>query len=181
MGQIKDLLEYIFNFIKIWIIVQPWEQGIRVRKGNKIKKLSKGIFFRIPYFDSIYIQESRLRMVQMSMQTLTTKDRQTVTINSCLGYSMADIEKLFNTLCHPEGTISNIAMSVTSELIFNTDLSNINPKEVELAVLKELNKNDYGLKFEYFKITNFAAVKTFRLIQDGQSWVDNCLSITKKS
>ncbi len=180
MGQIKDLLEYIFNFIKIWIIVQPWEQGLIVRRGNKIRKVSKGMFFRIPYFDSVYIQESRLRMVQLCMQTLTTRDKQTVTINSSLGYSMVDIQKLFNTLCHPEGTISNIAMSVTSEYIFNHELINIIPKELEIEVLKKLNENDYGLKFEYFKITNFASVKTFRLIQDSQSWVDNSLHISEK-
>lgn len=180
MGQIKDLLEYLFNFIKIWIIVQPWEQGIRVRNGGEIKKLSKGIFFRIPYFDSVYIQETRMRMVQMCLQTLTTNDKHTVTINSSLGYSIVDIEKLYNTLCHPEGTISNIAMSVTAEYIFNSKLEDINAKDIEKSVLTKLNENNYGIKFEYFKITNFAAVKTFRLIQDNQSWADNYLSLNIK-
>ncbi len=45
MNQLKDFFEYIFNAFKIWIIVQPWQTGIRVRAGNKIKKLEKGILF----------------------------------------------------------------------------------------------------------------------------------------
>lgn len=180
MNQIKDFFEYIFNSIKIWIIVQPWEQGIRVRRGKFIKKLSSGMYFRIPYFDSVYVQETRLRMIQLCLQTLTSKDLKTVTINSSLGYSITNIELLYNTLYHPEGTISNMAMSEISDFIFQHNLSDINPSSIEEAVLRKLNAEEYGLKFEYFRITNFAAVRTFRLIQDSQSWVDNHLSMDKK-
>ncbi|MEC4051142.1 SPFH domain-containing protein [Flavobacterium sp. SUN046] len=180
MNQIKDFFEYIFNAIKIWIIVQPWEQGIRVRKGKKIKKLEGGMYFRIPYLDSVYIQECRLRMVQVCLQTLTSKDLKTITINSALGYSIVDIEKLYQTLYHPEGTLTNIAMSEVSDFIYNNNIDNITPLKIEEAVLKKLNISDYGLKFEYFKVTNFASVRTFRIIQDGQSWVDNGLKLDNK-
>lgn len=180
MNQVKDFIEYIFNAFKIWVIVQPWEQGIRVRLGKNITKLKSGIYFRIPYVDSIYIQECRLRMIQLCMQTLTSKDLKTVTINSALGYSITDIEKLYNTLYHPEGTISNMAMSEVSDFILKNDLSEIDPQKIEAAVIAKLNAEDYGLKFEYFRITNFASVRTFRLIQDSQSWVDNSLKMNEK-
>ena len=59
MNQVKDFFEYIFNAVKIWIIVQPWQTGIRVRNGKQVKKLTGGIYFRLPYFDSVFIQENR--------------------------------------------------------------------------------------------------------------------------
>lgn len=180
MNQIKDFFEYIFNSIKIWVIVQPWEQGIRVRSGNHIKKLNAGIHFKIPYLDSVYVQETRLRMIQLCLQTLTSKDLKTLTINSSLGYSITNIELLYNTLYHPEGTISNMAMSEISDFIFKNNLSDIDPSSIEQAVLAKLNAENYGLKFEYFRITNFAAVRTYRLIQDSQSWVDNSLKMNEK-
>ena len=181
MGQIKDLLEYIFNFVKIWIIVQPWQQGIRVRRGKKIKKLSSGMYFRIPYLDSVYIQETRLRMVQMNIQTLTSKDGKEVTINSSLGYSIENIEKLYETLYHPENTIVSLAMSAVADYVFKSPLKDMNPNTIEIEVLKSLNENYYGLKLEYFKITNFAAVRTYRLIQDNQTWMDCSTDLSKKS
>jgi SPFH domain / Band 7 family len=181
MGQIKDLIEYIFNIVKIWIIVQPWQQGIRVRKGTKIKKLSNGLYFRIPYLDSVYIQETRLRMVQMNLQTLTSKDGKTITINSSLGYSIYDIEKLYTTLYHPEGTVMNIASAVVSEYVYNNYAADITPLLIEAEVMKTLNAEDYGLHFKLFKITNFAEVRTFRLIQDNQTWVDTSSDLSKKS
>lgn len=179
MNQIKDFFEYIFNSIKIWIIVQPWEQGLRVRRGNAVKKMQGGIYFRIPYLDSIYIQETRLRVVSLPIQTLTSADLQTATLSSSIGYSITNLETLYRTLYHPETTLSNMAMSEIADFVFTNSLKDINPIKIEEAVLAKLNAQDYGLKFEYFRITSFAVVKTFRLIQD-QSWLSEGLEMDKK-
>lgn len=179
MNQVQQFFEYIFNAVKIFIIVQPWQTGIRVRSGNKIKKLEKGIYFRIPYFDSVFVQESRLRVVDMPIQTLTSKDLKTLTINSSFGYSITDIEKLYQTLYHPETTLQSIAMSEVAGFIFNKNLDEVTPETLEHQVLGRLNEESFGIKFEYFKITNFAVVRTYRLIQDG-SWSAEGLSMSDK-
>jgi len=180
MNQVKELLEYLFNAFKIWIIIQPWEQGIRVRAGVQTKKLFAGIYFRIPYIDSTWVQECRIRSVSISMQTLTTKDLKTITLNSALVYQIEDIEKLYKTLFHPEATIVNMAMSEVSDFVFKNDLINVNPKNIENFVMSKLQAKDYGLKFEQLRITNFAVVKTFRLIQDGQSWTEDRINMNEK-
>ena len=179
MGQIKELIEYLFNAIKIWIMVQPWQSGIRVRAGKHTKKLKPGMHFRIPYIDSVYIQEVRLRVVDMPMQTVTTKDERTITLNGAAGYIIEDIEQLYKTLFHPETTIRNIIMSETSEACFNTDLADIKIDELELKIIDKLNETNYGIKFTYFKIINFAVVKTFRLIQDS-AWNYEGLNLAEK-
>ncbi|MDB0602348.1 SPFH domain-containing protein [Tenacibaculum maritimum] len=179
MNQVQQFFEYLFKSLKIWVIVQPWEAGIRVRNGNKIKKLNKGIYFKIPYFDSVYVQEVRLRVIEMPMQTLTSKDKKTVTLNSSIGYSIKDIEKLYQTLYKPEMTLQNIAMSAIAEVLSNTNADKISPELLENSVITKLNTDDYGFDYEYFKITNFAIVQTYRLIQD-QSWVSEGFSMTEK-
>ncbi len=179
INQVQQFFEYFFNAIKIWIIVQPWESGIRVRNGKHIKKLTKGIYFRVPYFDSIYIQENRLRVASMPVQTLTSSDLKTLTINGAIGYVISDVEQLYQTLYHPETTIVNITMSEVAEFCYKNKLKDINPQNIEAAVLKRLNADNYGLKFEYFRITNFAVVRTYRLIQDN-SWVDEGLKMNSK-
>lgn len=179
MNQVKEFLEYILNAIKIWIIVQPWQTGIRVRSGRKIKLLHGGIYFRLPYFDSVYVQENRLRVAAMPVQTLTSKDMKTVTINGAVGYVITDIQKLYTTLFQPETTIANMTMSEVAEFVFKNNIERITPVAIENAVISKLNSGDYGLKFEYFRITNFAVVRTFRLIQD-QSWVGEGLAMNDK-
>lgn len=179
MNQIQQFFEYIFNAIKIWVIIQPWEEGLRVRNGKKIKRLTKGIYLIIPYFDSIYVQENRLRVASMPMQTLTTKDLNTISINGAIGYQINNIYTLYQTLYHPETTLINITMSEVAAYVFSKNLQDITPKEIENVVIKNLSSNDYGLKFQYYRITTFAVVKTYRLIQD-QSWIDEGLKMNNK-
>lgn len=176
MNQIQQFFEYIFNSLKFWVIVQPWQTGIRVRFGKGTKILTHGTHFRIPYFDSVYVQESRLRVKEMPMQTLTSKDIKTITLNSSFGYSISDIGQLYHTLYHPEMTLQNIAMSEVANFIWNNDLKDITPVSLEESVLKKLKAEDYGIRFEYFRITNFAVVRTYRLIQD-QSWISEDLKM----
>lgn len=179
MNQIKEFFQWIIDSLKIWIIIQPWESAVRVRMGKHTKVLTKGIFFRIPYLDSVFVQENRLRIVQMSLQTLTTKDLSAITVEGAVGYTITDIEKLYNTLYQPEKTISNIVKSKIAEYIFEKNHNEILPAELEEGIMQDLQKLDYGLDIQYFKVQNFAIVKTFRLIQD-QSWTHEGLSMTDK-
>lgn len=137
------------------------------------------MFFRIPYLDSVFVQENRLRIIQMSLQTLTTKDLSAITIEGAVGYAISDISKLYNTLYQPETTISNIVKSRIAEYIFSRDHNDILPSEMETEILDELQGLDYGIDIKYFRIQNFAIVKTFRLIQD-QSWNSERISMTDK-
>lgn len=179
MNGIKEFVQWMFDAVKIWIIVQPWESALRVRFGKHIKKFSGGTYFRLPYFDSIYIQENRLRVCTMAMQTLTTKDGETITIEAAVGYSIKDLEKLYKTLFAPETTVENIIKSAIADYITSKDSNDIKPFEIEKQAEFKVKEKDYGLNFEYVKILSFARVKTFRLIQDS-SWSYNELELTKK-
>jgi regulator of protease activity HflC (stomatin/prohibitin superfamily) len=179
MNQLKDIIDYLFNLIKIWVIIQPWETALKVRLGKKIIILKKGIHFKIPYFDSIYKQENRLRIVSMPIQTVTTKDFKTITIDSAIGYSIVDIKKLYETLYHPEMTIINIVMSEVSKVIYSNNLDEISISNIEDEILKKLHILDYGLKFESYKIKTFAVVRTYRIIND-QSWTNESLHLDQK-
>ena len=179
MNQVQQFFEYLFQSLKIWVIIQPWEAGLIVRNGNKVKKVSKGIYFKLPYFDSVYVQETRLRVVSLPLQTLTSKDQKTITMNGAIGYVISDIDTLYKTLYHPEITISNITMSEVSDFVFKNRVEEISPSLIEAAVLDKLNADNFGITFEYFRITNFAVVRTFRLIQD-QSWVSEGLPMDTK-
>ena len=72
-----------------------------------------------------------------------------------------------------------MAMSEVAEFVFENDIKDISPKIIEVKVLEKLNAGNYGLKFEYFRLTSFAIVSTYRLIQD-QSWIAEGLNMSEK-
>ncbi len=179
MQYIDSVMKYLSNLFQWWIMIAPWERGIRVRFGNKVKLLNPGFHWRIPFFDSVYVQGIRNRVLSMSLQTISTRDGITITVSGTLSYNMTDIVKMYNTLYHPELTLSNIVMSKISEYITMNDCKECTPSKVGEYVTQMLTKLDYGINFGDVKIINFAIVKTFRLIQD-QSWINEGYTLNDK-
>lgn len=167
MNWVKDLIDYLTGLLKWWVIVLPWQEGIRIRMGKSELHLKKGIYLKLPIIDNVFIQNVRLRYTQLPIQTVTTKDGKTITILGAIGYQIIDITKLYHSITNPDATICGIAMAKLSEFVATHDLSECSPASLEAAVV--IDGDQYGLKTE-IKITGFASVRTYRLIQD-HAWM----------
>ena len=180
MGTIKEILEYVSKLFKWWIIVNPWEMGIRIRLGKHEKMLHAGLHFRVPFFDSIYVQTTRMRMVTLAPQTVSTMDGKTLTVVASVGYSISDLSVLYKTLAQPESTICNLVLSSISEYVYSHGILECRPELIEDKVIASLSASNYGIKYEQVKIVGFAVVKTFRFIQDSH-WIPENLHLDNKS
>lgn len=173
---IKETLQFIFNSFKFWFIVNPWESSIRVRFGKNQTLLQKGIYFKIPYFDRIYTEEIRLRIMTMPIQSISTKDKKTITIKCAIGYKITDVLKMYNTIHQPETTISNIAMDKITSYLMSIRLESLDKENLISTVLNELSNTNYGISFDYIKVVSICEVQTYRLIQD-QHWENESLQM----
>jgi regulator of protease activity HflC (stomatin/prohibitin superfamily) len=166
-GQLISFIKEIFSW---WFIITPWEQAVFVRAGKNIKVLKEGIYFKIPFIDQVYLQQIRLRTVDLPIQTVSTSDNKTITIKSVMTYSITDMYMLYNTISNPETTLAGIVMSEISDYIRSTDSKGLNTVIMEQNILTKLQERNFGLGDLTVRITSYAEVKTFRLIQD-QSWM----------
>ena len=178
MNLISQLIDFIKEIFSWWFIVTPWEQAVFVRLGKNCKVLNAGFYFKIPFIDQIYIQQIRLRTIDLPIQTISTRDNKTITIKSILAYSIKDILKLYNTISQPDMTLAGIVMSSVADYIRVTDGNSITIQNLEDSILTKLNSTDYGLGDLSIRITSWAEVKTFRLIQDG-SYICEGLDMNK--
>lgn len=172
MNLLNSIADFLGRLLNWWYTVMPWEQAIHVRWGEKSKVKGPGFYWQIPFVDKIFIQTTRMRMVDVPMQTMSTKDGSTVTIKSCYGYSIADIEKLYQTLYHPEMTLSSMVQGKIGEYIRENLVTDITPGKIEEEVNGIIKSEEYGLKDVTVRITTFAIVKTYRLMQDGSNMYD---------
>lgn len=55
---------------KFWLVVAPWDIGIRIRLGKVAAKLRPGVHFRIPFIDEIVFVNTRQRATSSPPITL---------------------------------------------------------------------------------------------------------------
>ncbi len=72
-----------------------------------------------------------------------------------------------------------MVMAAVADTIFKNNIEDISADTIERNVMAILKDKDYGVKFEYFRVTNFAVIKALRLIQD-QNWISEGLSMNTK-
>lgn len=161
---IQQLIDQITRLLCWVIIVAPWEQGIRVRLGNRIKLLDAGAHLTIPIIDRVYRQSCRRRLTLISAMTLTTKDGHTITISGYVGYEIIDLVKLYSTLSHAEDTIEAEMANLIAGYISQNTLNECNARNIETHVKAQMRLELYGLRGTDFFIGNIATVKTYRLI-----------------
>lgn len=174
MAAIAELFRSFGRCFIWWVVIQPWELGVRVRLGGRRQKLRPGLSFRIPYADVIYRQSVRLRFTTLFPQTVSTRDGHTLTMAGVLGYAITDIDKLYDTLHQAEDAIRSMAQGAIANYVQGNDLSECLPGCVEGGACDGLDLTKYGLALDSLRLTTFARVKTYRFIMDNHTsiWED---------
>jgi regulator of protease activity HflC (stomatin/prohibitin superfamily) len=169
MGELIGLLRSATEIFRWWVTIAPWESAVRVRLGNRVAVLGPGVHLRIPYVDDVFQQSVRMRIATVPTQTVTTWDNRTLTLGATIGFQIVDVLRLYQTLHHPEGTIVNMVLEAIAGEVARTPASELQPASLAHRAASELDLERFGLGAVTVRITDFAFVRTYRLIQD-QRW-----------
>lgn len=169
MDALSRLFQAASRVLTWWVSVMPWESAIRVRCGRWVVLLRPGFHLKLPVLDLVYKQSVRMRVMNTPVQTITTNDGKTITLSAAIGYSISDIRKLYDTLHHPEDTIINLVLSSLANYVAEHPAMHCNPKAIAEAAAEDIDLASYGLSDVQVYVTDFAFVRTFRLIND-QRW-----------
>ncbi len=164
MNIIQQVQEFLRSIFQWWVMITPWQQGIRVRLGKRTKLLGPGVHMKYPVIDVVYMQPIRVRAQHIGSQTITTKDKKTVSLASALQYKIDDLLRLYSTLHNAHDTIEQIIHGHIATFVRETELEEINAAALESYIADSLDLKQYGLELVRFKLTNFAAVRTYRFI-----------------
>lgn len=168
---LTTIIQQFVRFFTWWIVVAPWEQAIIVRLGKRVRKVEAGIYLRIPFIDRVFKQSVRRRLNVLRTQTLTTADRHVITLAGAIGFSIGNLELLYDTLESPNDTIENEVCALVSQFIGSKELKECASTDLEKHVMENLHLESYGLKGQEFYVTSFATSKAYRFIMgDMAAW-----------
>lgn len=170
MGEFFKWLAELIKGAKCWITVLPWELAVRVRAGKHTAQLGPGLHFRIPYLDDVRVVNTRLRVAPVPSHTLSTKDGKAVTVAGAVGFCINDPLAASTRFHYAESTCAVLAQKHMARYIVARTVAELNVPELEAEVVSVLTKEckGAGLAFEFMSVTDFAIVRTIRLMQE--SW-----------
>lgn len=168
MGMIQQFLSLFGHLLKWYFIVEPWDQAIRVRLGKNLRLYGPGLHFKIPYADVLYCQNVRRRVMGLGNQTTTTRDGAVITVNGSLGFRIADVLKLHQTLHDADGTIMLQVSGAVARYVARHDTVECTPEKITAAVQSVLTLDQYGLAdVEFFMNSYVSNIPAIRLINDS--------------
>lgn len=91
MNSFFEWISRLASSWKCWIVVPPWDTGVRVRLGKIARSLPPGLHLRIPGLDEIALVNTRLRVESTPAMTLSNgKPGWVRTTTATIGYRVVD-------------------------------------------------------------------------------------------
>jgi len=166
MNWLQQLSNWLAS-LKCWYTVQPWEQAIRVRCGKHVTRVASGLRVRIPFFDRVYVQNVRERVLNLPVQSVTTKAGECITLSGTVGWRLADVKIAYEQLHNPDDWILNTALAAIAETVYQST-GECSPESVGAEAMRRLQTKDFGrtrgIEIWNISITDLSKVRTYRLI-----------------
>lgn len=166
MNGLFDSIKQFVQAFRVWLIVAPWEQALRVRFGKQVRLWGPGLHWKLPFIDTVYVQSVRMRIVMLDRQTVSSRDGKTITLAGSIGYCIDDIGKLYQTLHQADATIRSLAMVAIAQYVSTHEFAECVPAKIVGHLDTATDYASYGLGQIRINLTDFVVVKTYRLIGD---------------
>ena len=165
MNWLTQILSAFGKPFQWWVIIAPWEQGIRVRGGKKKLLLLPGVHFRIPFWDRIYVQNVRQRIIADTNKLLMSRDRKTFCVSTAIEFAVTNIEKLYHSATNIETMLAERAAAAMVTWTHNHNADEITPKGLEdVATATLVEVEAWGLTPPIVRIAGFGELKTYRVV-----------------
>lgn len=165
MTWLQQLLD-LFGWLRLWYTILPWEQGVRVRAGSHVLRVGPGLHFKLPLIDRVYAQNCRTHVVNTPSQVLTLRDGRTVVVVAVIGFSIVDVLLSYRTVQHLDDVVHSWASACIADTFRQETERGIGESVVEALLGAQCA--GWGLKLEFFRFTDFANTRVFRIAQDGR-------------
>lgn len=161
MQEFLAWLSRILDSWKFWIVIAPWEIGVRVRLGKSAAQLTPGTHLRIPFIDVITLVNTRLRIDGTPPITVSgVGDSRTRYISATVGYRVSDPLKAMMQFGLPYAAVVSKTQA---------DIAMYRDEQQALLSLQKFFNADSGISIDFVRFVEDVEVRTYRLI-NGSSW-----------
>ena len=169
MQAVIDFIINIADRLWPWAIVDPWEEGIRVRTlpffGQWTKDVKPGAVFTLPFFDAIETINVKRQIQDLPDQVVETKDRISMKISASVVYSIRHARRTWMDTQEHNEAITLIAMEAIASFVNTTDYASVTVaaiREVVFPIVRQAAWK-WGVEVEAVGITHLSKQRVYSI------------------
>lgn len=181
---LKEILEKVWDYAKCWQVIDPFEGGVRLRAGKHIRSglfkrfgymsgaaLGPGFHWKIPFIDSILVSSVVPTTIDLSEQTVTTRDERQLVIEATVKYEVDDVVKLLLEVKSAADALADMAKGIIRREAVQSVWPDVNGEDFEKTINRKikLEAKMWGIKVHTVSIVSMAEMLSVRLLQTN-SW-----------
>ncbi len=161
------LIQQFLHELLPLFIVEEWDEAIVLRNGKFLKAIKAGIYFKIPFLDSIWRHTVITQSIDIPPQSVTTADGYNVVVKGIIRFTVSDIKIFLTTITQPADVLTDTTGGMIREIIEDTRWANI--IDIDKRLTTEVGKfvKKWGIKVEKVTLTDLQIANSIRIIQDS--------------
>lgn len=167
----------MFDWLKEWIsqlggrllpfqIVKVAHQAGVLRFGKYHRTCPPGFHWKIPFVEEFVSENTAITTQPVGPQTLTTLDDVTIVVSGIVKYQVTNVERYQTQIWDQVDALRDVTMGAIRQVICAGNYSPAAVAEQERRVLEIVRGevNQYGFKIHRVTFTDYAKIKTLRLM-----------------
>ena len=150
------ILVIIFIFARGVVIVQPYEQALRIRLGRYTGRLNPGFSWVIPIITRVVTLDLRTQVMDVPKQEVITKDNSPTNVDALVYIRVVDPEKAYFEVANYKMATVALAQTSLRGIIGDMELDEIlyNREQINMRLRDMLDKetDQWGVKIERVEI-----------------------------
>jgi regulator of protease activity HflC (stomatin/prohibitin superfamily) len=166
------LIDFIIELkdqLLFWAVVDHYDMGVRLRFGKNKGVLEPGLHWKIPFADKILTHMIKTTTVNLSEQSVTTKDWKQVVVRAIIKYEVSNVEVLLLEVNDPIDALSDMTKGIIRTAIITRDWYECNgpdlSREITGKVKNEAKK--WGVRVDTVTLTDLGEIPSFRLFNSA--------------
>ena len=171
MTRLLDALIEMLGRLRLWCIVDEYEEAGLFRRGRYTRTLKAGWHWLLPVVDTVEPVYIRSRVLDIGQMSLPTHDGKVIAVSGNIEYEIVDTRRAILQVYERRNSLEGAARGIISHIIMNTDFGNgLNHEQLRNEVTEALREKAqrWGIHVEQFWFTELVSHRVFRLLQGGR-------------
>lgn len=169
---LDKLIDFFITTLKIfqfWVVIYPYERGVRLRLGKFNKVLNTGFHFCLPFaIDRVLTIDIVTRTLRLGAQSLVTSDRRQLVLNTVVTCEIENPRKAILDVSSIEHVIDDCCSGLVAAFVADHDLDSIvkccAAPDLELMKQCQENAERFGVRILRVQFTDVSTARTLRLL-----------------